>query len=139
MRWCLTDLSSYCSFVASQRNFTESFVCLCDAAGLHVFPTFVLYELTILLVLTLSLVIMKVRSSSCCFCFIFFVRLQFLLHLIPCFLPVYDGRTGAVRDLASRLSPHTVDRLGRPRSGQRVLLCSGQPCAPSWHHLQRGQ
>lgn len=36
-------------------------VCLCDAAGLHVFPTFVLYELTILLVLTLSLVIMKVQ------------------------------------------------------------------------------
>lgn len=34
-------------------------VCLCDAAGLHVFPMFVLYELTILVVLTLSLVIMK--------------------------------------------------------------------------------
>ena len=31
-------------------------------AGLHVFPTFVLYELTVLLVLTLSVVVMKVRS-----------------------------------------------------------------------------
>lgn len=30
------------------------------STGLHVFPTFVLYELTILLVLTVSLVIMKV-------------------------------------------------------------------------------
>lgn len=29
--------------------------------GLHVFPTFVVYELTILMVLTLSVVIMKVR------------------------------------------------------------------------------
>ncbi|CAF99753.1 unnamed protein product, partial [Tetraodon nigroviridis] len=32
--------------------------------GFHVFPTFVLYELTILLVLTLTLVIMKVQSCS---------------------------------------------------------------------------
>lgn len=39
-------------------------MCLCGAAGLHVFPTFVLYELTILLVLTLTLVIMKVRHFS---------------------------------------------------------------------------
>lgn len=29
--------------------------------GLHVFPTFVLYELSVLLVLTLSVVVMKVR------------------------------------------------------------------------------
>lgn len=29
--------------------------------GLHVFPTFVVYELTVLMVLTLSVVIMKVR------------------------------------------------------------------------------
>lgn len=37
-------------------------MCFCDdAAGFHVFPTFVLYELTILLVLTLTLVIMKVQ------------------------------------------------------------------------------
>ena len=33
---------------------------LSSAAGFHVFPTFVLYELTILVVLTLSLVVMKV-------------------------------------------------------------------------------
>ncbi|KAG8586649.1 hypothetical protein GDO81_005441 [Engystomops pustulosus] len=33
--------------------------------GLHVFPTFVIYELTILLSLTLTLVIMKVRSTLC--------------------------------------------------------------------------
>ena len=33
-------------------------------AGLHVFPTFVLYELTVLLVLTLSVVVMKVWSRS---------------------------------------------------------------------------
>lgn len=34
----------------------------CDTfVGFHVFPTFVLYELTILLVLTLTLVIMKVQ------------------------------------------------------------------------------
>lgn len=39
-------------------------VCLWDVAGLHVFPTFVLYELTILLVLTLTLVIMKVPHFS---------------------------------------------------------------------------
>lgn len=32
--------------------------------GLHVFPTFVVYELTILMVLTLAVVIMKVRSLS---------------------------------------------------------------------------
>lgn len=44
--------------------FKARLVCLCDTAGLHVFPTFVLYELTILLVLTLSLVIMKVRHFS---------------------------------------------------------------------------
>lgn len=31
-------------------------------AGLHVFPTFVVYELTVLMVLTLSVVIMKVWS-----------------------------------------------------------------------------
>lgn len=42
----------------------SSRVCWCDAAGLHVFPTFVLYELTILLVLTLTLVIMKVKTFS---------------------------------------------------------------------------
>lgn len=29
--------------------------------GLHVFPTFVVYELSVLMVLTLSVVIMKVR------------------------------------------------------------------------------
>lgn len=32
--------------------------------GLHVFPTFVLYELTILLVLTLSVVILKVMTNT---------------------------------------------------------------------------
>lgn len=32
--------------------------------GLHVFPTFVVYELTILMVLTLAVVIMKVLSLS---------------------------------------------------------------------------
>lgn len=46
-------------------------VCLWDVAGLHVFPTFVLYELTILLVLTLTLVIMKVPHFSL-FCSFFF-------------------------------------------------------------------
>lgn len=34
-------------------------------SGLHVFPTFVLYELTILVILTLSLVILKVIKSGC--------------------------------------------------------------------------
>lgn len=43
-------------------HFDFLYVCFCDdAAGFHVFPTFVLYELTILLVLTLTLVIMKVE------------------------------------------------------------------------------
>lgn len=32
--------------------------------GLHVFPTFVVYELTILMVLTLSVVVMKVSILS---------------------------------------------------------------------------
>lgn len=41
-----------------------SFFFCVDSAGLHVFPTFVLYELTILVVLTLSLVIMKVLCFS---------------------------------------------------------------------------
>lgn len=41
-----------------------SFLFCDDSAGLHVFPTFVLYELTILVVLTLSLVIMKVLCFS---------------------------------------------------------------------------
>lgn len=53
-------------------------VCFCDAAGFHVFPTFVLYELTILLVLTLSLVIMKVAH----FC-------SFPSHLSPLTLSVH--------------------------------------------------
>lgn len=55
------------------------------------------------------------------------------------FLPVYDGCTRAVSNLASRVSAHTVDRLCWPRSGQRILLRPGQSCASSWHHLQRGQ
>lgn len=44
------------------ESLLNSVVCLWDVAGLHVFPTFVLYELTILLVLTLTLVIMKVTT-----------------------------------------------------------------------------
>lgn len=114
-------------------------MCLCDAAGLHVFPTFVLYELTILLVLTLTLVIMKVRHFS---------LFLLLSSPSPCsqssslsslLLPVRDGRPGAVGHLASRLSTHTVDCLSRSRSGQRILLRPGKPCASCWHHLQRGQ
>lgn len=45
-------------------RFDFSFLCLFSVipfVGFHVFPTFVLYELTILLVLTLTLVIMKVH------------------------------------------------------------------------------
>ncbi|KAE8297433.1 Transmembrane and coiled-coil domain-containing protein 3 Precursor [Larimichthys crocea] len=53
-----TDLRQIYYHVCTVGSETD-LVCLCDAAGLHVFPTFVLYELTILLVLTLTLVIMK--------------------------------------------------------------------------------
>lgn len=55
-----TDLRQIYYHVCTVGSETD-LVCLCDAAGLHVFPTFVLYELTILLVLTLTLVIMKVE------------------------------------------------------------------------------
>lgn len=139
------DWSSWCcvSFVLfTVRLYWMVSVSLCDAAGFHVFPTFVLYELTILLALTLTLVIMKVQTTPVfclCFCFFFFVKLQFLLHLTPYFLPVCDGCTRAVSNLASRVSAHTVDRLCWSRSGQRVFLRPGQSCASSWHHLQRGQ
>ncbi|XP_073206560.1 transmembrane and coiled-coil domain-containing protein 3 isoform X1 [Lepidochelys kempii] len=56
--------------------------------GLHVFPTFVIYELTVLLFLTLSVVIMK---RACCFiyhtsknklCFLKFVLAVLVLSLI---------------------------------------------------------
>lgn len=38
---------------------------LLPCTGLHVFPTFVAYELTVLMVLTLSVVIMKVLILLC--------------------------------------------------------------------------
>lgn len=124
-----------CKFV--QRDFT-SLMCLCDATGLHVFPTFVLYELTILLVLTLTLVIMKVRHLCL---FSSFTPSHPALTFIPLFppLPVHDGCTGAVGHLASMFSTHTVGCLSRSGSGQRVLLRLEQPCSSCRHHLQRGQ
>lgn len=67
--------------VFGQRDFT-SLACLCDATGLHVFPTFVLYELTILLVLTLTLVIMKVQPLSL---FSSFTPSHLTLTFIPLF------------------------------------------------------
>ena len=45
-------------FLAGALLSSLVFVGVC--VGLHVFPSFVLYELTVLVVLTLSLVIMKV-------------------------------------------------------------------------------
>lgn len=39
-------------------------VSILSFTGLHVFPTFVVYELSILMVLTLSVVIMKVGTDS---------------------------------------------------------------------------
>ncbi|XP_049453192.1 transmembrane and coiled-coil domain-containing protein 3 isoform X1 [Epinephelus fuscoguttatus] len=108
--------------------------------GLHVFPTFVLYELTILLVLTLTLVIMKVQHCS-----VFALPLQLAFATLsppplptPHFFPVRDGRTGAVSHLASRLSTHKMDRISRSGSGQRILLRLGQPCTSCWNYLQRG-
>ncbi|XP_068435931.1 transmembrane and coiled-coil domain-containing protein 3 isoform X1 [Clinocottus analis] len=112
--------------------------------GLHVFPTFVLYELTILLVLTLTLVIMKVRHrfsiffSSSSAVHIFHTISPSSFHFTPIFLPVRYGCTSAVGHLASWISTHTLDCLSRSGSGQRILLCLGQPCASCWHHLQRG-
>lgn len=104
------------------------------------FPTFVLYELTILMVLTLTLVIMKVWRFHCFLKKIFSVydpSISFTDLLR--FLPVHHGRTGFVNHFASELQTHTVDCLGGSGSGQRVLLCSGQPGPPSRHHFQRGQ
>ena len=46
------------SVVEDEHVCVFAFVGVC--VGLHVFPSFVLYELTVLVVLTLSLVIMKV-------------------------------------------------------------------------------
>lgn len=110
-----------------------------DAAGFHVFPTFVLYELTILLVLTLTLVIMKVRFCPS--------SLAHRAHALPPdsadftapSLSVHDGRAGAVGDLASWLAPHTLGRISRSGSGQRILLRVEQPCASCWHNFQGGQ
>lgn len=106
-------------------------------AGFHVFPTFVLYELTILLVLTLTLVIMKVQSCAQ-------AHLSQALppssgDFTPPFLSVHDGRAGAVGDLASGLAAHPMGGFSRSGSGQRILLRVEQPCASCWHHFKRGQ
>lgn len=51
--------------------------------GLHVFPTFVIYELTVLLFLTLSVVIMKVFSFSLLKNILIFINLSNLCAACP--------------------------------------------------------
>lgn len=104
------------------------------------FPTFVLYELTILLVLTLTLVIMKVRHF-------FFFFLPFLILLLAlsslivssASLSVHDGCAGAFSTFASGFPTYTLGGFSWPGSGQRILLRFKQPSTARWHHLQRGQ
>lgn len=60
--WEFVDLSLRhgCVLLGDVLCDPERILCVLFLTGLHVFPTFVVYELTVLLVLTLSVVIMKV-------------------------------------------------------------------------------
>ncbi|XP_047710647.1 transmembrane and coiled-coil domain-containing protein 3 isoform X2 [Prionailurus viverrinus] len=111
--------------------------------GLHVFPTFVAYELTVLMVLTLSVVIMKTLCSLGASAHVpsvsggppsvFCVAVSNADALAVC-----PGRPGLVCPPAEEQPVHQVDCGCGAGTGQRVLFCPGEQSTQSWDHFSGG-
>ncbi|XP_044782977.2 transmembrane and coiled-coil domain-containing protein 3 isoform X12 [Bubalus bubalis] len=107
--------------------------------GLHVFPTFVLYELTVLLVLTLSVVVMKFVLAALVLSLLLPKTSQYIKWIVAAglaqvseFALVLGSRARRARVISREMVPWPPI-LGHVDTGARGCLRSPALRRPCWH------